>query len=113
MLYLTGRYSQLVVFYRESVWETTLNRRKGIDATCADNLKESVYYVKALVHEERFIHIQTHLGDALLVRDTARRIVESMQMSELSRAQQSLVAELFFMLGQQLELDSMDEAIRA
>ena len=23
--------------------------RKGVDATCVDNLKESVYYVKALV----------------------------------------------------------------
>ena len=47
------------------------------------------------------------------MRDTARRIVESVQTSELSRSQQVLIAELYFMMGQQVELDSMEEAIRA
>lgn len=48
-----------------------------------------------------------------MVRDTARRLVESVQTSELSRSQQVLVAELYFMVGQQVELDSMEEAIQA
>ena len=87
--------------------------RKGIDATCVDNLKESIYYVKALVSVDGWPNFQTHLGDSLLVRDTARRIVESVQPENLSRSQQVLVAELYYMVGQQVELDSMEEAIRA
>ena len=49
LLYLTGRYNQLVVFYRESARRSLFICRKGIDGTCVDYLKESVYYVKALV----------------------------------------------------------------
>ena len=49
LLYLTGRYNQLVVFYKEFDRERRFMCRKGVDATCVDNLKESVYYVKALV----------------------------------------------------------------
>ena len=48
-----------------------------------------------------------------MVRDTARRVVESVKEKELSRSQQVLVAELYYMVGQQVELDSMEDAIQA
>ena len=47
------------------------------------------------------------------MRDTARRVVESVKDGELSRSQQVLVAELYFMVGQQVESDSVEDAIRA
>ena len=47
-----------------------------------------------------------------MVRDTARRVVESVKEKELSRSQQVLVAELYYMVGQQVELDSMEDAIQ-
>ena len=47
------------------------------------------------------------------MRDTARRMVESIKESNLSRSQQVLVAELYYMMGQQVESDSMEDAIRA
>ena len=48
-----------------------------------------------------------------MVRDTARRVVESVKEKELSRSQQVLVAELYYMVGQQVDLDSMEDAIQA
>ena len=47
------------------------------------------------------------------MRDTAHRVVESVKEKELSRSQQVLVAELYYMVGQQVELDSMEGAIQA
>ena len=47
------------------------------------------------------------------MRDTARRVVESVKEKELSRSQQVLVAELYYMVGQQVDLDSMEDAIQA
>ena len=47
------------------------------------------------------------------MRDTAHRVVESVKEKELSRSQQVLVAELYYMVGQQVELDSMEDAIQA
>ena len=49
LLYLTGRYDQLAVFFKEFGRERMVSCRRGVNATCVDNLKESVYYVKALV----------------------------------------------------------------
>ena len=49
LLYLTGRYNQLAVFYKEFNRMGRIICRKGVDATRVDNLKESVYYMKALV----------------------------------------------------------------
>ena len=49
LLYLNGRYNQLAAFYKEFNRMGRIICRKGVDATCVDNLKESVYYVKALV----------------------------------------------------------------
>lgn len=49
LLYLAGRYNQLVVFYKEFDRERRVICRKGVDSTCVESLKESVYYVKALV----------------------------------------------------------------
>ena len=37
--------------------------------------------------------------------------MESVKEKELSRSQQVLVAELYYMVGQQVELDSMEDAI--
>ena len=47
------------------------------------------------------------------MRDTARRVVESVKEKELSRSQQVLVAELYYMVGLHVDLDSLEEAIQA